>query len=155
MSISDNPITINGIHNYNFRDSFIQKERSTLLRNVFTSSKTCYRGDLICLLCWWKMGQNMLAISVLFGTRYACHLFSKELGMLAMFSKLKIYFLQSIFTSSQIWLAEIMRNKIKTNFILWTISWPIMILPYDMWQTFNWMAWDMNNLVCFMPYFWH
>ena len=82
--------------------------------------------------------------SFLKGTRYACNVYQNWKSI-----SYKAY--SPPFKSDWRKLCAIK----KTSFILWTISWPIMILPYDMWQTFNWMTWDMNNLVCYMPYFWH
>ena len=57
--------------------------------------------DQICLPFWWQKGLDMIAISVLFGTRYVCHLSRFELGIPALFSKLKIHFQQSTFASGQ------------------------------------------------------
>ena len=49
-------------------------------------------------------GLDMLATSVMLGTRHACHLFQRGLDMLVMFQNFKINFLQSKLISGRIWL---------------------------------------------------
>ena len=71
-----------------------------------------------------RISLDMLAISVMIETKYACHVEKKETKhdchinfvlVQVCFSKLKIHFLQSTFTSGQIRLAEKMRKRKATG----------------------------------------